>query len=182
METELPIESPKSPDSQRVEACAAPFCWAGASSCERNAVIGKLIGGEVIRRPYIAREGKYLWPCMITAAEAAERNKWLLEQQSTPESWARFRSDFDERITAEDRGKITIEIEEHYLRYSDTPAGGWMVIEALQKLGCSFEIKTLRSEWQVVAIDSEGDIYPAICETMEEAACKAALRFFEPNT
>jgi hypothetical protein len=171
----------KSESTQTPESLGSPLCWAGLSVSERNALIGKLIGGETIRRPYMARDGRYLWPCMITAAEAGERNKWLLEQQATEQSWARFRRDFDERITADDRGKITIEIEEHHLRYSDTPGGGWMVIEALQKLGCGIEIKSLGAEWQVVAIDSDGDIYPAIGGTMAEAACEAAMRFFEPN-
>ena len=149
-------------------------CWADLTTTQRNNLVGNIIDGNVIRRPYMARDGKYLWYCPITAEEAGERGKWLLEQQATEESWKRFRKDFDKRITAEDRGKITIEIEEHHLRYSDTPGGGWMVIEAIRKAGYAIQIGHDASNW-IVSTGRNGEPVGMSATTMEEAACMLAL-------
>lgn len=156
-------------------------CWADLGVTARNTLIGNLIGGNVIRRPYMARDGKFLWYCPITAEEAVERSKWLAEQQATEQTWKRFRKDFDDRITAEDRGRITIEIQEHHLRYSDTPGGGWMVIEWLRGQGwehsASVAVASVKDGWQVTFDDGNPHHGRRIVvsETMEDAACQVAL-------
>jgi hypothetical protein len=175
-------------NDQTTEPTPSPgaTCWADLSTAKRNNLIGKLINGNVILRPYMARDGKYLWYCPITADEAVERGKWLAEQQATEKSWDRFLEDFDKRIMPEDRGKITIQIEEQHLRYSDTPGGGWMVIEWLRGQGwehaASVSVASVKDGWQVTFDD--GNPHHGrrivISETMEDAACQVAL-LISPN-
>lgn len=167
-------------NSSAGSSCPATPCWADLSVSQRNNIVGNLIGGDVIKRPYMARDGKYLWYCQITAEEAQERGKWLTEQQATEQAWARFRKDFDNRITADDRGKITIEIEEHHLRYSDTPGGGWMVIEAMRKAGYAIQVSHDASSW-IVGTGRHNEPIGMSAPTMEEAACKLALLIL-PNS
>jgi hypothetical protein len=171
---------PENTDTPLMADCPSASCWADLTTAQRNNLIGNLIGADPIRRPYMARDGKYLWYCPITAEEADERSKWLAEQQATEESWKQFRKDFDDRITAEDRGKITIEIEEHHIRYSDTPGGGWMVIEAVRKAGYAVQIASTGKGWKAMTIVG----HDALCvrsESMEDAACQLALTIL-PNS
>jgi hypothetical protein len=172
-----PNQNPAPKEPQKAD-CPSASCWASLGVSDRNKLIGNLIGGRVIRRPYMARDGQYLWACPIHADEVPERSAWLAEQQATEASWKRFRKDFDARITAEDRGKITIEIEEDHLRYSDTPAGGWMVIEAMRpRVQQIFVLSCDDGEWEVMAIplDERPEDITCKAKTMQEAACELAL-------
>ena len=160
------------------QSLPTPPCWADLSTVDRNTLIGNLIGLDAIRHTYLARDGAYLWACQIPVEEAAERNQWLAGQQKTETLWKRFRRNYDKRITAEDRGKITIEIEVYHLRYSDTPGGGWKVIEAIRPhVENIFVMSCDDGQWEVMAIPLGGGDDDVTCKapTMQEAACELAL-------
>ncbi len=147
------------------------------SPSEVNNTIGNLIGAEPMRRPYIARSGTFMWYCGIAENEIEIKQAWIAEVQDTVEGWTRFLVNFDKRITLSDRGTLSIEIEEHHLRYSDTPGGAWRVIEAIREAGYSVQISSLKTGWKI-ACTLGGEPAVAKSDTMAKAACKCAISIF----
>lgn len=142
-----------------------------------NFAIGNLIGAEPMRRPYIARKGEFLWYCGIAEREIEAKQAWIAEVQDTVDAWERFLVDFDKRITRADRGKISIEVEEHHIRYSDTPGGGWNVIEAIRESGRAVVVSSFKAGWQVKCTYG-GQPVIGKSDTMAKAACKCAAIVF----
>ncbi len=150
--------------------------WAEMSANQRNTLIGELISGEALRTPYLAKSGGYLWDLRITDVEAYA--KFLAEFQSTAAKWRRFLKNLnDERITEEDRGLLTVEIYSYHIRYSDTPGGGWMVVEAMRRAGIHIVIEATTAGWRVTADDLNPHHGRRSVEsaTMQDAVCQVAL-------
>ncbi len=69
------------------------------------------------------------------------------------------------------------------LRYSDTPGGGWDVVEAMRGQGWDIEVASAGDGW-MITVDDNNPHHGRIIEhgpTMQAAACQAALRLQWPN-
>ena len=152
-------------------------CWADLSATERNNIIGDLIGRDSYAGCYMACDGKRLWTIGGTEAELPELRETLAKAQAEEKRWKIF-VDTNPKISAEMRGKLTIEVERWHANYSGTPAGGWMVIEAMRPhVQQIFVLSCDEGEWEVMAIPANDRPEDITCKaaTMQEAACELAL-------
>jgi len=167
-------------------------CWADLSSEDRNTLIGERLGAEPMRQvwlmwhyPFTNLEGvakvvkKNLGSLTLKLSEAEE---WLSEAKKSKKKWAE-RFDQSSCPTFENSDQVKIVEQVWHIRYSDTPGGGWIVVEAMIKAGFLINIEGDHAGWKITCDD--GDPHHGrsseIADTMAEAACKLALRRLLPN-
>lgn len=104
---------------------------------------------------------------------------WLEEARGCEELW---RQRFDGSVPFLFAEEVEATEQIWHIRYSDTPGGGWNVIEAMKSAGFSMVISSVKDGWRVTCDDgnphhgNSSEIAP----TMAEAACKLALRRIKP--
>lgn len=147
-----------------------------ATAFERNQLVGNTLGMEPLTQCWIGCDGKKLvW------------TRWEEKQKSEAEAMARMIDDNDTlwaeslaefpSLKPEMRGKLVVIVERWHMRYSDTPAGGWEVIEWLRGRG-EVTVQSVADQWRVIFDDGHphhGRLSLA-APTMAEAACLIALR------
>ena len=148
---------------------------------ERNQLIGDTLGLEPLTQCWLGVDGKKLL-----------RTRWDEKQQSEAEAMARMINDNDTlwnesladfpSLKPEMRGKLVVIVDRWHIRYSDTPGGGWEVVEWLARHG-HVRVESVNGQWRVIFDD--GHPHHGRCsehaETMAEAACLVALRFSSAN-
>ena len=148
----------------------------------RNHFIGELIGAEPLEELHLLLDGKFLWPIRKPKSQWPEVPKWFEDWQSSEKRWQTFIKGMPD-FKAEWRGRITTEIYRWHLRYSDTPAGGWAVIEHLRTHHCtSIWIHTFwPDKWELIAhTDGGSKLNTIIGDTFAEAACLMAVELIKP--
>lgn len=143
---------------------------------ERNQLIGDRLGFEPLTQCWIGCDGRKLL-----------RTRWEEKDKSEAEAMARMIQHHDKlwndslvdfpSLMPDMRGKLVVIVEHWHIRYSDTPGGGWCVVEWLRDRG-SVNVASLGAEWRV-AFDDGHPHHGAVVETastMAEAACLVALR------
>ena len=129
------------------QALAMANGWSELSPEQKNNLVGETLRMKPLTQCWFGYEGKKLL-----------RTPWTEEQRKEPEALARMSQTDDElwaswlvaqpSLQPEMRGKVTVEIDRWHLRYSDTPGGGWMVIEWLHGKG-TVRIETVADQWRV---------------------------------
>ena len=150
-----------------------PFCWETANANERNQFIGDLIGAEPLSQYYITYKGKHMAPMPYSGADKEKAEE--LFAFCTGEGWNEFCK--DRGILKTDKALVGLELFRWHMRYSDTPGGGWDVIEAIRKRGFFIQCRSLSGGWEVSG--SPAGTFGKICRvapTMAEAACLLAIR------
>lgn len=153
--------------------------WDSMSARQRNDAVGRLIGADPLTQCFIT-VGKLelATPHGGDALEEAE----ALAGYARGIGWEEFRS----RHGLEDaqRSSVRAIVKRWHLRYSDTPGGGWEVIENLERRGFRVTVQSRVKGWWTVILENDRGNRAAttIAETMAEAACLAASRVLEPAT
>lgn len=146
----------------------------------RNHFIGELIGAEPLEELHLLLDGKFLWPIRKPKSQWPEVPKWFEDWQSSEKRWQTFIKGMPD-FKAEWRGRITTEIYRWHLRYSDTPAGGWAVIEHLREHHCSYlSLVTIDSGWELYTIPKGPGEHAIRAATVQEAACLMAVKLIKP--
>lgn len=150
----------------------------------RNRVIASILGLELLGQWYIHCDGKP-WLATPYSREQKKEAEKLFKRAGTKRGWKVFTQahGLPETSKFED-WKLTLELVEWPLRYSDTPGGGWEVIETLRKKGFEINIRTVHNflqfrGWKITVSEIDGAIVAALdAETIQEVACLAALKIF----
>ncbi len=149
----------------------AAACWADLAPNDRNALVARAIKDELLGQWYLAFDGRPYHPLPHPRGHKEEADKVLAVVRSR-EFWKEHSR--DHRLPADGREKVSLKLVEWPLRYSDTPGGGWVVVEAIRAAGYAVQIATCRGGWRVTVIVGP-DPVSMVAETMAEAACQVAL-------
>lgn len=143
---------------------------------DKNRVIGELISGTVLYNYFLQAGDAFLWSIFQPDDVAAfERN--IKRMQASNADWAAWKKD-NFRLDDSMRGKITLGKSGYHIRYSETPGGGWMVVEFLRAAGYKIQITTpSENKWAVHCQKAMHDrLVSRESDTMEMAACLLALQ------
>lgn len=144
----------------------AVAAWRSLPANHRNNIIGMLIGSLPLTQYWLCVGGARFSPTPYTAAD---KEKALgMAKFARGNGWEEFAA--RNNFPTEWRDTVQLELEAWHLRYSDTPGGGWNVIEAIRNEGFSVTVQSCADGWRVTADEVE-----AKATTMAEAACLAAL-------
>ena len=151
--------------------------WAEMTPAQRNDRVGKLIGAEPLGQYYLYLDGRESCglPCTRDEKEKAEG----LVAYIRGKGWTKFASEhgFPDawRKSAEAR------LVEWHIRHSDTPGGGWEVVQAIRTAGYAVSVESMADgDWFIQARQSPR-VFQAAAPTMAEAACLIALKMPWPN-
>ena len=113
--------------------------WSEMNAAQRNHLVGSLIGAKMFSQCYLAVDGKRVKVTPYTEDQRGQVDILLNVLRSSDETWAEFKAS-DSAATDEWRAKLEIDVERWHARYSDTPAGAWMVVEWLRTQEGAVEI------------------------------------------
>jgi hypothetical protein len=164
------------------ESLGSPFCcadeWLSMSACERNLVIAKVIGAELLGQFYVYAEGRQYCATPLWRDKVEEAAN--LESHMRGKGWKTFAKDHGFQHLSPDQ--VELRLCEWAMRYSDTPGGGWEVIEWLKKKCEWLWIGATEAGWEVAAVAKGDEDFTTSAATMAEAACLMALELFRHNT
>jgi len=170
----------QTPDAtQEPTLLSAAHCWATLPTTERNSLIAKLIGAKLLSQFYLYIDGKEYSP-MPHQSHDREKAEGLAAYVKG-ECWAEFAA--ERGLKDEWRESVEAKLIEWPLRYSDTPGGGWVVVEAMRDQGWDIKIESTGDGW-MITVDENNPHHGRVIEhgpTMQAAACQAALRCQWPN-
>lgn len=189
--TDTGASDTKIPSPKGLGLGASP-CWEDLTEEQRNNRIGELIGAEPMRQSWIVWEYKFhnlegiertikktLGSLTLSLAES---EAWLAHAKQSERIW---KQKFDEKTcpTFKERDQVKIVEQVWHIRYSDTPGGGWLVVEAMIKAGFLINIEGDHAGWKITCDDWNPHHGRSTekAATMAEAACKLALRRILPN-
>lgn len=168
-----PGRSPADQSATAVGALALAPCWP-SGAFERNQLVGDTLGLEPLTQCWIGCDGRKLL-----------RTRWDESQKAEAEAMARMINTYDKlwndsladypSLKPEMRGKLVVIVDRWHIRYSDTPGGGWDVVEWMRKRG-PVNVASVGDQWRV-AFGDDAETAP----TMAEAACLIALRVSSAN-
>jgi hypothetical protein len=145
--------------------------WADMNAFQRNWLIGEMMKAEPLRDYCLRRDGKTIGRLAVKSAEEAE--SWLRIANMSLTNWVKLMPE----VPYECRAEVTIHVDSWHIRYSDTPGGGWEVIEWLRKRGTVWLESMGLDGWLVRHEEPDRETYvQESARTMAEAACKVALR------
>lgn len=156
--------------------------WDEMTAPERNNYIGDLIKAPPLTQLYLALDGKMLWLTPKQEKDLVEFSGWVADWQRTKKAWKQWQKTSGELLD-DWRGRITVQVQRWHIRYSDTPGGGWDVVEAIGKLGWQVKLEAVWPNWRITCDDlspHHGRVIET-APTMQEAACLAAMRCFRPG-
>lgn len=151
--------------------------WTELTPTERNDLIGDSLGFTPTTQCFIGYCGEKLCSTIYTEKQLAEANEQLRKMQ-TAELWPIFKKKFT-CFSPEMRGHLEIIVDRWHIRYSDTPGGGWCVVEWLNAKGDVDVLSEGKGQWRVV-FDDRNPHHGKIsiqAPTMAEAACLVSLEF-----
>lgn len=153
------------------------YQWQALDATQRNMLIGETLGFKAITQCWIAHNGQRLL-----------QTRWDAEQRKEAEAMCRMMQDYDQlwkdslveypSLKPEMRGKLKVVIERWHIRYSDTPGGGWDVVEWLRERG-AIAVESMQTGWAVYLRLKNGESVVRDAPTMAEAACLVALDVVE---
>lgn len=177
------MKSNMTPDASASETPAdeqspAGTCWADLTGDARNTLIGERLGAQPLRNIWLqwtikGADGSVIGRRnlgQLGSMSMADAEQWLADAKKSKAEWTRRGVQLDWLL----RDEITLFEQRWHLRYSDTPGGGWRVVEAIHKAGYSVQIATCRGGWRVSVIVGP-DPVSMVAETMAEAACQVGL-------
>lgn len=141
--------------------------WQDMSAWQRNWLIGSLMKAEPMRAFYLRWQGKDF--AQLRTKDAADAERWLRIAKGGELQWKTL---VDE-VPWTAREEVTIHVDEWHVRYSDTPGGGWIVIEWLRLRG-AVNVASIGEQWRIAHERCEVAV---TAPTMAEAACRMALNF-----
>lgn len=168
-----PNQTPDAP-TQTAPLAVAP-CWPTEEAFARNQLVGEALGMRPVTQCWIGIGEKKFWITPHTEEERDKAQALIDYFTKNDENWAHFVREKKGAID-EMRDKLAVVVERWHIRYSDTPGGGWKVVEWLHKLG-PVNVASVGAQWRV-AFGEHAETAP----TMAEAACLIALRVCSANT
>lgn len=166
--------------------------WETMTPGERNWTIGELLGASPMRQFWLM----WNWTFQKTDGgtltgrknlgglacdSLTEAEDWLEEAKNTKTAWKRK---FPEKTSPifDEREQVEIHEQVWHIRYSETPGGGWDVIEFLKPKTDHIMISTMSDGWwQIVAVPTGGEDITTEAATMAEAACAMAFEILKPQ-
>lgn len=164
------------------EGLAEATGWDELTADQRNTKVGEMLQAEPMRQTWLVRttsEGKRITLGGLHLSRD-EAEIWLEHAKQSPLNWR-------EKMGAEQpfafAPQVAVEEVVWHIRYSDTPGGGWIVVEAMHAAGFAVVVQTTKSGWKVTCDDGNPNHGRSseVAATMAEAACKLALRRLRPN-
>ncbi len=154
--------------------------WAAMNPEQRNHLIGEMIKAKPLTQCFFAVDGRRVGITPYEEEKRADAEALLKHFTSNDDHWA----DFKKKISgAEDswRGKITVDVERHHLRYYDTPGGAWCVVEWLIEQGFNVTLDCDDTAITAAAapIADLGAPYKSTGATLGDAVCDLVLRLKE---
>ena len=151
--------------------------WSGLSPEERNERIGDLLEMKPATQCWIGIAGKRFWITPHTEEKRDEAQALIDYFTKSDKNWAFFVKE-KKGACDEMRSQLEVIVERWHIRYSDTPGGGWQVVEWLRNHGTVW-VMSRTNGWGVVFDDGHPnhgriDIGSA---TMADAACQVAIAF-----
>ncbi len=150
--------------------------WPTLTAVQRNALVGETMKAEPLYAYYVRWIGKNL--AQLRVKEESEAQSWLRIAKFSKENWKRLMDEVPWSL----REEVSVHVESWHIRYSDTPGGGWIVIEWLRARGLVC-VSSCSDGWHV-AFDDRHPHHGLTVEeapTMAEAACLVALRVSSPS-
>lgn len=168
-------------NSPAPEGCPAPICcageWLSMTACDRNRVIARVIGAELLGQFYVYADGvRY---CATPLWRDKEEEAANLEKHMRGKGWKTFAKDHGFQNLRPDQ--VELRLCEWALRYSDTPGGGWEVIEWLKGKCEWLWVGATEDGWEVIAVAHGEEDFTTSAATMAEAACLMALELSQHN-
>lgn len=143
--------------------------WPSLAATERNHLVGETLQMKPLTQCWIGHAGRQLLQTAWDESKKGEAEAMCRMMQDHDRLWENSLADYP-RLTDEMRGKLTVIVDRWHLRYSDTPGGGWVIVEWLRARG-PVNVASVGDYWRV-AFGDEAETAP----TMQEAACRMALR------
>lgn len=146
--------------------------WADMTAFQRNWLIGEMMKAEPLRAYYLRRDGRNIG--QLEVKDEGEAKSWLNIANMSLTNWVKLMPE----VPYECRAEVAIHVETWHMRYSDTPGGGWEVVEWLRKRGQLEVMSCALGGWTVrLHVPSEYHGDPAeTAPTVAEAACRVAMR------
>lgn len=149
--------------------------WDEMDAEQRNNLVGKLIDAKPLSQLWIGWSGIKKLQLPATNNEIQKYREALKEIQKIDIKWNPFIAKHHPTIMHFMRGQLEIIDDQWYMRYSDTPGGGWEVIEALRAKGARIVIESELNGWSM-RTDLNGRSYVWCGEpSIAEAACRSAV-------
>ncbi len=157
--------------------------WSDMSAAQRNHWLGELIGAAPQSQCYLAVDGK-----PVLATPYAEKDRMRVDAalallKNSDEAWAEFRA-ANSQSADEWRAKLEVHIERWHLRYSDTPAGAWDLVNWLiEEYAAGVVTVQVQVEGVVVSFGkgSKPALVTAGATTLPEAVCDCVLQLKAPE-
>lgn len=157
--------------------------WEEMNAEQRNNLVGKLIEAKPLSQLWVGWRGIQKLQLPATNDEIQKYRDALEELQKIDIKWNPFIAKHHPTIMHFMRGQLEIIDEQWYMRYSDTPGGGWAVIEALRAKGARIVIESeINGTWSM-RTDLDGRSFVWCAEpSIAVAACRSAVALLSPNT
>ena len=152
----------------RSSGLGVPPGWPSLTATERNHLVGETLGMEPLTQCWLGVDGKMLLRTAWDEKQKGEAAAMARMINTYDQLWSDSLADYPS-LKPEMRGKLAVIVDRWHLRYSDTPGGGWEVVEWLRKRG-PVNVASVAPDWRVAFGDAA-----ATAPTMAEAACLMAL-------
>ena len=166
-----------------VAASDGAISWPDLTDEQKNTLIGELIGAKPMRNIWLQwmpknKDGSLL--CKKNLGQLGDMSmedaeEWLKSSKKSKAEWVRRNINLDWML----REEVNLTEQLWHINYSNTPGGGWIVVEALRK---SFDvlIRSIGEEWRIDC-GLGNDSFAVKSQTMADAACQMALLLLGKN-
>lgn len=153
--------------------------WDQMDTQERNTTLGKMLGTDPFRQVFALRDGERVLNTAYQSIKDLEDNlDWFNEDKAR---WKRFTSKRDlPSLKGAKREDLVAREHVWWPRYSDTPGGAWMVIEALAPRGWRWTVQELDAGWRA-SVELPGQIASQDADTVSEAIARLAFDLLKAN-
>lgn len=143
--------------------------WDAIPPQTRDDVIGHLIEARPSTQCMVYFGTAKVLVTSYTESTRAEAEKLVQDFRTDDKLWSHIKAKHP-HLSNVMRPELKVVVERWHMRYSDTPGGGWEVVEWIRREVGSVEVCSSAKGWKVSAID-----YAGSAPTMAEAACICAL-------
>ena len=152
--------------------------WAELTPERRNTLIGELLGATPLQTVWLVWEPKKEDGSVLGRKHLGQlgsmpmenAHEWLAAAKTSQAEWTRRGMEISYLL----RDEVVLSEHRWHLRYSETPGGGWDVIEKLTRSGYTVQVQVSAKDCKVIAAGDQN--FAERAPTMAEAACKVALR------
>jgi hypothetical protein len=148
---------------------------------QRNWFIGELIKAEVLSQCFLAVGGKQVLMTPYTEKDRGKVDAIVVALRASDDLWAELKTN-NPQVRDKCRTQLEVKVERWHLNYSNTPGGGWAVVEWLVAQGYGVMLEADAEAVHVHAAEAGAmEQTHAHSKTMAEAACRLLLALKAPE-